>query len=399
MWIKKASIAEAAATYLRIMRILLDCRPLQLAGPAAEKCRLIFSAAAGLSREGVEWVIMADHRYRPGLFPELPGRVVIRRSLSGAAGWRLWYSRQVRRLLRQEGVDMVWLTGGIGVTGLEVPICLWMPERADPSEGGGVWGYESLYRRRLKEGLASASAVFCYSDRDRVWLGRILPAARERIHVVAVMPDEKIGPLSVEEKEDIRAVKTAGKEYFFADLTGCVEEVVVDLLKAFSLFKKRQQSGIRLVLAGRPGAIGAGKERAPAAGQRVSELLKTYKYRQDVDWAVAVAEHESLSLAGAAYAVLLPVEGNSLGTTLLNTWRVGVPVIAAGGGLLEEMAQGAVLGIVQGDPASLAGQLMRIYKEEDLRKELIGKGFERLKVYSRENFQQVLRVITEIAAC
>jgi glycosyltransferase involved in cell wall biosynthesis len=95
----------------------------------------------------------------------------------------------------------------------------------------------------------------------------------------------------------------------------------------------------------------------------------------------------------------LPVEGNSLGTTLLNTWKAGIPVIAAGGGLLEEMAQGAVLSVVPGDPASLAAQLMRIYKEEQLREELTRKGFERLKVYSRENFLQVLRVITEIAVC
>jgi glycosyltransferase involved in cell wall biosynthesis len=104
-------------------------------------------------------------------------------------------------------------------------------------------------------------------------------------------------------------------------------------------------------------------------------------------------------MAGAAYAVLLPVEGRSLGTKLLNTWKAGVPVIAAGGGLLEELAQGAALSVAPGDPTSLAAQLMRIYKEEDLRQELTRKGFERLKVYSRENFLEVLRVITEIAAC
>jgi glycosyltransferase involved in cell wall biosynthesis len=84
---------------------------------------------------------------------------------------------------------------------------------------------------------------------------------------------------------------------------------------------------------------------------------------------------------------------------MLNTWRFGVPVITADGGLLAEMAQGAVLGVAPGDPASMAGQLMRIYKDEDLRTELIGKGFERLKIHSRENFLRVLRVITEIAAC
>jgi glycosyltransferase involved in cell wall biosynthesis len=124
----------------------------------------------------------------------------------------------------------------------------------------------------------------------------------------------------------------------------------------------------------------------------IGERLRTYKYRQDIDW-------NGGAMAGAAYAVLLPVEGRSLGTKLLNTWKAGVPVIAAGGGLLEELAQGAALSVAPGDPTSLAAQLMRIYKEEDLRQELTRKGFERLKVYSRENFLEVLRVITEIAAC
>ena len=382
------------------MRILLDCRPLQSAGPDAEKSRLIFSAAAALSGEDIEWLLVADRRYRPDLFPALPGRVVIRRALPGRFGWRFWYDRQIRRLSR--GVDMLWLTGGIPVMGAGVPICLWMPERADPAQGVGSRGYTSLYRHRLNMGLECAAAVICYSDRDRTWLAGYRPEAQERIYVLSAPPDERIGPLSAEEKEMIKAERTQGKEYFLADLTGCNEGAVMDLLKAFSLFKKRQQSRMRLVLAGTIGSA-----------ERIRERLKTYKYREDVDWSDGSPDSGRGStdggrrstdtgmaaLAGAAYAVLLPVEGNSLGASLLNTWKAGVPVVAAGGGLLAEMAQGAVLSVTPGDPASLAGQLMRIYKEEDLRKELTRKGFERLKAYSRENFLRVLRVITEIAAC
>jgi glycosyltransferase involved in cell wall biosynthesis len=377
------------------MRILLDCRPLQSAGPEAERSRLIFSAAAALSVEGVEWLLVADRRYRPGLFPALPGRVVICRVMPGRAGWRFWYDRQIRRLSREQGVDMLWLTGGISVTGVGVPTCLWMPERADPADGVGLRGYAAIYRRRLKVSLERAAAVVCYSDRDRAWLEGIASEGKEKIRVLRAVADEPIGVLAEDEKEKIKSERTEGKEYFLADLTGCDEKAVVDLLKAFSLFKKRQQSGMRLVLTG-----GMGSPKV------IMERLKTYKYRQDVDWSVGYPDGGTTALAdgtaelaGAAYAVLLPVEGSSLGLTLLNAWKSGVPVIAVDGGLMEEMAQGAVLGMASGDPASMAGQMMRIYKEEDLRKELIGKGFERLKVYSRENFLRVLRVITEIAAC
>jgi hypothetical protein len=372
------------------MLILLDCRPLQAAGPDADRSRIIFSAAAALSASaGIEWVMVADHRYRPGLFPALPGRVVIRRALPGRAGWRWWYDRQLPRVATQMGVEGAWLTGGI--TGeMRVPVCLWMPDRANPLAGGKPRGYAALYKSRLKPGLEHAAEVVCHSQRDRVWLEGIGAERKAKIRVLAAVADESIGILSPAEKEKIKAEHTEGKEYFLADLTGCGEEEAVNLLKAFSLFKNRQRSQMRLVLGGRM-----------EAREGMVELLKTYRFRQDVGWSERALDvvWPAGAPAGAAYAVLLPIEGNSLGATLLNMWKAGVPVIAAGGGLFEEMAQGAILGVAPGDPVALAAQLMRIYKEEDLRQELTCKGFERLKVYSRENFLQVLRVITEIAAC
>jgi hypothetical protein len=362
------------------MLILLDCRPLQADGPDSERSRLIFSAAAALSAsDGVEWLMVADQRFRNGQFPALPGKMVIRRALPGRLGWGCWYDRQLPRLATQLGADRAWLTGGI--TGrMRVPVCLWLPDRANPAEGAGSRGPAALYKRRLTPSLGRAAAVVCFSERDRVWLEGIGPLEKKKIRVLSAIADESIGILTAPLEIEINAYQ--GKEYFLADLTGCGEEEAVNLLKAFSLFKRRQRSRMRLILAGRKAETLKG----------MAERLKTYKYREDVDW-------EEKAAAGAAYAILLPVEGTSLGTTLLNMWKAGVPVIAAGGGLFEEMAQGAILSATPGDPAAMAGQLMRIYKEEDLRQELIRRGQERLKVYSRENFLEVLRVITEIAAC
>ena len=171
-----------------------------------------------------------------------------------------------------------------------------------------------------------------------------------------------------------------GREYFFADVTGGDEHGVVDLLKAFSFFKKRQHSRMRLVLGGRM----IGKT------EGIRERIRSYKYRDDIDWSHDL-HVDSHALMGAAYALLLPFEGSSLGVTLLNTWKAGVPAIVVDGGLLEEMAEGAAPGMVSGDPASLAAQLMRIYKDEDLRASLIRKGFERLKSYDKDRTLRIIR--------
>jgi glycosyltransferase involved in cell wall biosynthesis len=95
-------------------------------------------------------------------------------------------------------------------------------------------------------------------------------------------------------------------------------------------------------------------------------------------------ETEGLKLAGAAYAVLFPADGDTLGTPLLNAWTAGVPAIAISGGRLGEMAGDAALIADMGDPASMATRLMLIYKDENLRRDLIGKGRERLGTFSPE---------------
>ena len=331
------------------MRILLDCRPLQKSGwggdgftaPEAERARLIFSAAADLSAmKEAAWVFVATREYKGG-FP-LPGKLVFRRGLPGRAGYNWWYNRQIPRLARKEGVDLVWLTGGIAAGDCGVPQCVWMPERMD----------------------AAGVAV----------------AVEGKIHVLPAFPEEGYGPLSLTEREKIKSEWTQGKEYFLADLTGGGEAGVVDLLKSFSLFKNRQRSQMRLVLTGR----------IPETG-RIRERLSTYRYRQDIDWPENPDAAGLRALTGGAYAVLFAFEQNGLGTPLLNAWKAGVPTIVPGGGLMEEMAGGAALGQAMGDPASLAAQLMQIYKAEDQRKDLIGKGFERLNGYSRERFREVLR--------
>jgi glycosyltransferase involved in cell wall biosynthesis len=95
-----------------------------------------------------------------------------------------------------------------------------------------------------------------------------------------------------EEKEQVKAIYTEGKEYFL--FTGNIypEDQLLVLLKAFSQFKKWQLSNMKLVLAG-----ATNKKTA-----RLKEKLATYKYREDV----VILENPSpeliTNLLQAAYA-------------------------------------------------------------------------------------------------
>jgi len=301
--------------------------------------------------------------------------VLVRRALPGSFGWRWWYDRQIPRLARQYHADMVMLTGGITAKSAGVPQCLWMPENANPDENGNRRLYPSIYRARLAASLQRAAVIFCFTGRDRNWLAGYRPGLEEKLFVLPTVPEDAgtKGPLSDAEKEEIKRTFVRGREYFLADLAGAGEKEVMNLLKAFSLFKKRQQSNMQLLLTG--GINGS--------TETIRQRLETYKYREDVHWQEDRSTAEGGRVSRAAYAALLLFDGQTLGAPLLNAWTAGVPVIAADGGLLQEIAGDAALLADAGDPASLAAQLMRIYKDENGRMDLIRRGFDRRGAYSR----------------
>jgi glycosyltransferase involved in cell wall biosynthesis len=269
-----------------------------------------------------------------------------------------------------------------------------MPERADPAENGNRRLYPSIYKARLGAALQNAAVIFCFTGRDRNWLAGYRPGIAHGKPSAAEGVEEKIlvlppameedagikGPLADAEKEEIKRKYMRGKEYFLADLAGAGEQEVMNLLKAFSLFKKRQQSNMQLLLTG--GINGS--------ADVIRQRLETYKYREDVHWQEDGPVAEDGRVRRAAYAALLLFDSHTLGAPLLNAWAAGVPVIAADGSLLQEIAGDAALPAAAGDPASVAAQLMRIYKDENGRMDLIRRGLDRRGAYTRRGSIDVL---------
>lgn len=332
------------------MLILLDCRPL-LEEAAGERSHIIFLAVATLARErGVEWIFVVDRSGREAALP-LPAdaRVIRQGTLPGKIGWRRWYNHSIPRLARQHHADWVMLTGGIAAASSTARQCIWMPEAAGSA-------------RSSEEGWQHASLVFCFSEAVR---SQASPEDAGKFVLIHPWPSATARPLSISEKETFRQAHTQGKEYFWADLTTAEEEGVVQLLKAFSLFKKRQLSNLQLVLAGsslRP------------EGQ-LKKLIDTYKYRQDLHWWEPEFGKE------AAYAQLFPFKKNTLGVPLLDAWKMEIPVIIGKETGLQELAGDSALAADLSDPASLAGHLMVLYKDEKLRRIQIDRGSARLPAF------------------
>jgi glycosyltransferase involved in cell wall biosynthesis len=336
-------------------------------GPDNEKSRFIISCANILSEEqGVEWLFLVDGAYPADWLSGSSGhRLLTKRTFPGKGGWKIWYDWQIPLTVKKYRPDLVMTTGGVTAAArMQVPQCVWMT--AGAGKRPEKKKVTTVYSKRLAATLQSAQVVFSFSEKDKAALIGYAADGRVAGKILVVPPvADKFLPLPSGEKEQLKERYAEGKEYFLTAVSGAADKEVVDLLKAFSLFKKRQRSNMQLVLAGGN----------PALDRDLAGRLATYKYRQDIHWTRHPSEQEWGRLATASYAIVAPFERDSLGIHILNAWKAGVPVITTttDSACLPDIA-GAVLYAQPGDPASLAGQLMLIYKDESLRNSLIAEG-------------------------
>jgi hypothetical protein len=325
--------------YLCIMRILLDCRPLQKAGMSSEVTWFIVTCVKELAaRHRVDWLFLLD-KVAGGLDLPAEGKQLLRKTLPGRLGDKWWNSRVMPGVARREKIDLV-MTGTL---------------QADLPDSGGVKKQRAAGKRDNRLGICSWALTG----------GGLKLSFGGSDALVSLAPDEKVRFLPMAEREKMKEETAEGREYFFADVTGMAGSKIMILLKAFSLFKKRQLSNMKLVL----------------AGAKVVDKLETYKYREDI---CIYSEREKGQME-AAYAVIYIPRGKDPGIALLNAWKAGSPVISLGNESgLSGPAQGrgageAVLQVKEGDIPGLAEALKSLYKNEGIRNELIVRGSSRVE--------------------
>jgi len=186
----------------------------------------------------------------------------------------------------------------------------------------------------------------------------------DKIEVIYGGANENFKPVDDAGKFFTKEKLTDGKEYFL--YSGDIHPVknLTNLLKAFSIFKKTQQSSMKLVIAGN----------AAAGYTSFAEKLKDYKYRNDVVVKNNLTDNETAEIIGAAYAFINPSFYEGQGTSVLDAMDCHVPVIASSGSAMQEIAGDAALFADPENIPDLAAQMMTIYKDEALRSRLIEKG-------------------------
>jgi glycosyltransferase involved in cell wall biosynthesis len=163
---------------------------------------------------------------------------------------------------------------------------------------------------------------------------------------------------------------------------------LVNLLKAFSGFKKRQKTNMKLVIAGR----------MAWQHEEFTHVLSTFKFRNDVTLTGYISQEELVKLMGSAYALIYPSVWEGFGMPVLEAMQAGVPVLCSGTSALPEIAEDAALFFDPLKPDDIGLQMAHVYKDEQARSLMIDRGLKRAGSFSWNQSCKLVREIMEDAA-
>lgn len=303
--------------------------------------------------------------------------------------WQLWYNWKLPAVLQKIKADVFVSPDGFCSLRTKVPQCLVVHDLAFLHYPHFIpKAHLRFYRKYTGRFLEKAKVIVTVSAFSKNDIVSNYSINADSIHIVGNAPNAVFQPLEFEEKERIKQQYSGGCEYFI--YTGAVHprKNLINLLKAFSQFKKWQRSNMKLVIAGR----------LAWKTDEFNKLLSTFKFRNDVVLTGYLEKKELAALVASAYAMVYPSFFEGFGVPPLEAFQCHVPAIVSNNSAMPEVGGDAYLYIEPENVKDMAEKMLLIYKDEALRSRLIENGKKRLLQFSWDVAAEKMWSCIELAA-
>jgi glycosyltransferase involved in cell wall biosynthesis len=287
--------------------------------------------------------------------------------------WKYWYDVLIPAVLKKYKADVFLTLYGFCSLRTKVPQCLVIHDLAFLHFPHFIPALHRWYYQRFTPSMIRKArqiiTVSNYSEHDIIVH---YPHAAGKLAVVYNAASDHFQQLESTEKEKIKLKYTEGKEFFICIGAVHPRKNLINLLKAFSWFKKRQQTNMQLLIAGR----------LAWHYDDFLEKLETFRFKKDVKLLGYVPAPELPGLVASAYGLVYPSLFEGFGLPLLEAMQCGVPVISSNGGAMPEIAADVALYCDPDNAEEMGQQMAQLYKDENLREMLIQRGFTRARNFS-----------------
>ncbi len=226
--------------------------------------------------------------------------------------------------------------------------------------------------------LKIASAVLLTEKHIAETLALNYPVISKKCTLIHHGLNENYKPITWEQKQEITVQYTENKDYFIYPVSAGTKNNIINVLKAFSQFKKWQKSNMQLLLL----------VQAVPGGELIKDF-HLYKYRTAVKIIEQKNDQQAALITASAYAVIYLPSVENTDDYPLNAMNCEVPVISIENNLTKDIYNKAVVYTLN-NSKSISEKMMLLYKDENLRKDCIQQGLQLTARYSWDNTTHLL---------
>jgi glycosyltransferase involved in cell wall biosynthesis len=310
-----------------------------------------------------EFIFFFDRPYDPlFVFAKNVTPVVVHPQARHPVLFYIWFEWSIPFMLRKYKADLFLSPDSFMSLSTRVPTCLVVHDLAFEHYPEHFVLSQRLYWRHFSPLFArKAKRIATVSTFSKEDISKRYGIAPDNIDVVYNGAHDEYRPLTIDEREAVKSKYADGCEYFVFAGALHPRKNIVNLLKAFVLFKQRQYTNMKLVIVGRP----AWKY------EEVEQMKISMLYKEDVKWVGYMNVDELSKVIGGAYALVYASLFEGFGIPILEALQCNVPAIVSNTSSMPEVAGEAALLADPTDPQDIANKMHQLYKDEALRKTLI----------------------------
>ena len=228
------------------------------------------------------------------------------------------------------------------------------------------------YRQYFPKYATKAVRIATVSEYSKADIVRQYKISPEKVDVVYDGANDAYHPLSPEEKQRIRRQYSHGLPYFIFIGSLHPRKNLVNLFRAFDLFKKSNPSEVKLLI------VGAKKWWTRDIDIAFNRMI----YSDDVIFTGRLEVNELAAVLGSALTLTYVSYFEGFGIPIIEAFRCDVPVITSNVTSMPEVAGDAAMLVDPFQPASIAEALYKAYQFGSIREELIIRGRRRKNLFS-----------------
>lgn len=293
----------------------------------------------------------------------------------------MWFDWTIPYALKKYKIDVFLSPDGYCSLRTKIPTCLVIHDLAfEHYPEHFKFSHRHYWKFFQPKFAKKAKRIVTVSEFSKQDIVKYYGTPEDKIDVACNGAHEAYHPLDWKEKEAVKAQYADGCEYFVFAGSLNPRKNIINLLKAFISFKKKQRSNMKLVVVGRM----AGKY------EELLEMKENMPFKEDVKWVGYMNVDELSKVIGSAYAMVYPSFFEGFGIPILEALKCNVPAIAGNTSSMPEVTGNAGLLVDPNSSDDIAEKMEMLYKDETLRAKLIAAAPEQVQKFTWERSAEVV---------